>query len=272
MPTSAAGTSSNRRLRAAARPRATGFTLLEVLVVVTIIGILVAMATVSFNVLGGDHEMDQEAERLVAVLGEARDDAMLHGRDLGLRVDTRGYDWLKYDSRTDRWVPIDDDIVLRARTLPEGVQLALLRVPGIYAEGRLPLDRIKHGTPVLTPDDDVFTNHIQADDLARAAVAALFHARPNRAYNVTDDSEMKMGGWFDTVADAFHLPRPPRVTWEEAEQRIAPMLLSFMSESRRLVNDRMKRELRVRLVYPTPHVLLSAVAPRELKKQLPLAL
>ena len=113
-------------MRAVARPRAAGFTLLEVLVVVTIIGILISMAVVSINVLGGDHEMDQEAERLVAVLGEARDDAMLHGRDLGLRVDARGYDWLKYDSRTDRWVPIDDDIVLRARTLPEGVQLALL--------------------------------------------------------------------------------------------------------------------------------------------------
>ena len=113
-------------MRAVARPRAAGFTLLEVLVVVTIIGILISMAVVSINVLGGDHEMDQEAGRLVAVLGEARDDAMLHGRDLGLRVDARGYDWLKYDSRTDRWVPIDDDIVLRARTLPEGVQLALL--------------------------------------------------------------------------------------------------------------------------------------------------
>ena len=113
-------------MRAVARPRAAGFTLLEALVVVTIIGILISMAVVSINVLGGDHEMDQEAERLVAVLGEARDDAMLHGRDLGLRVDARGYDWLKYDSRTDRWVPIDDDIVLRARSLPDGVQLALL--------------------------------------------------------------------------------------------------------------------------------------------------
>ena len=113
-------------MRAVARPRAAGFTLLEVLVVVTIIGILISMAVVSINVLGGDHEMDQEAGRLVAVLGEARDDAMLHGRDLGLRVDARGYDWLKYDSRTDRWVPIDDDIVLRARSLPDGVQLALL--------------------------------------------------------------------------------------------------------------------------------------------------
>lgn len=153
-----------------------------------------------------------------------------------------------------------------------GVRLALLRAPGIYAEARLPVERIKQGTPVLAPDDDVFTNHIHAGDLARAAVAALFHARPNRAYNVTDDTEMKMGAWFDTVADAFHLPRPPRVTWDEAEQRIAPMLLSFMSESRRLGNRRMKRELRVRLAYPTPQTLLAAVAPRELKKQLPLAL
>ena len=77
-------------------------------------------------------------------------------------------------------------------------------------------------------------------------------ARPNRAYNVDDDSQMKMGDWFDAVADAFHLPRPPRVSWEEAEQRIAPMLLSFMSESRRLVNARAKRELRLRLAHPTP--------------------
>jgi nucleoside-diphosphate-sugar epimerase len=153
-----------------------------------------------------------------------------------------------------------------------GVRLAILRAPGIYAETRLPLDRIRQGTPVLAPDDDVFTNHIHADDLARAVVAALFRARPNRAYNVTDDAEMKMGGWFDAVADAFHLPRPPRVSWEEAEQRIAPLLLSFMSESRRLVNTRMKRELRVRLRYPVPQRLLEEVAPRDLRKQLALPL
>jgi hypothetical protein len=91
-------------------------------------------------------------------------------------------------------------------------------------------------------------------------------------YNVTDDAEMKMGCWFDTVADAHQLPRPPRVSWEEAEQRIAPILLSFMSESRRVANARMKRELRVRLAYPTPQALLARVAPRALKKQLPLAL
>ena len=151
-------------------------------------------------------------------------------------------------------------------------RLSILRAPGIYAETRLPLDRIRQGTPVLAPDDDVFTNHIHAEDLARATVAALFRAKPNRAYNVTDDAEMKMGGWFDTVADAFHLPRPPRVSWEEAERRIAPLLLSFMSESRRLSNARMKRELRVRLRYPTPQRLLDEIAPRDLKKQLALPL
>jgi nucleoside-diphosphate-sugar epimerase len=151
-----------------------------------------------------------------------------------------------------------------------GVRLAILRAPGIYAETRLPLDRLKQGTPVLRPEDDVFTNHIHADDLARAAIVAAFRGKPNRAYNITDDSELKMGGWFDSVADAFHLPRPPRLSWDEAEARIAPMMLSFMSESRRLVNTRMKRELRFRLRYPTADAMLAEVAPRALKKQLPL--
>jgi nucleoside-diphosphate-sugar epimerase len=153
-----------------------------------------------------------------------------------------------------------------------GVSLSVLRAPGIYAETRLPLERIRHATPVLRPEDDVFTNHIHADDLARAAVAAAFRGKPNRAYNVNDDAELKLGGWLDAVADAFRLPRPPRVSWDEAEARIAPMLLSFMSESRRLSNARMKRELRVRLAFPTPDALLADIAPRALKKQLALPL
>src|SRR6202162_6143880 len=153
-----------------------------------------------------------------------------------------------------------------------GVRLSILRAPGIYAETRLPLERLKQGTPVLRAEDDVFTNHIHADDLARATIAAAFRGKPNRAYNVSDDAELKMGGWFDAVADAYQLPRPPRVSWDEAETRIAPMLLSFMSESRRLANTRMKRELRVRLKYPTPQTLLAQVAPRELRKQMTLPL
>jgi len=153
-----------------------------------------------------------------------------------------------------------------------GVRLSILRAPGIYAATRLPLERLRQGTPVLNAEDDVFTNHIHADDLARACVAALFRGKPNRAYNVADDAELKMGDWFDAVADAYRLPRPPRVSWEEAESRIAPLLLSFMSESRRLSNARMKRELRLQLRYPTPATLLAQIAAREPRKQIPLPL
>ena len=159
---------------------------------------------------------------------------------------------------------------LRVYAARNGVAVSILRAPGIYAPTRLPLERLRHGTPALTPDDDVYTNHVHADDLARAVIAALYRGRPGRAYNVCDDSEMKMGAWFDTVADAYRLPRPPRVSWDDAERQIAPMLLSFMSESRRLGNARMKRELRVRLRHPTPDAMLAQCAPRELKRQLAL--
>ena len=161
---------------------------------------------------------------------------------------------------------------IRAWAARHGVKATILRAPGIYAMTRLPVDRIRQQTPVLTPEDDVYTNHIHADDLARATVAALYRGRANRAYNVTDDAEMKMGGWFDSVADAFKLPRPPRITWEDAESRIAPLLLSFMSESRRLSNARMKRELRVTLRHPTPQSLLDEIARRDPRRQMALPL
>jgi nucleoside-diphosphate-sugar epimerase len=172
--------------------------------------------------------------------------------------------------RAHRRIAAED--ALRRWARRDGVRLAILRAPGIYAESRLPLERLKHGTPVLDAEHDVYTNHIHADDLARAAVVAAFRGLPNRAYNVSDDSELKMGGWFDAIADAFHLPRPPRVTWDEAEARIAPSMLSFMSESRRLANTRMKRELRLQLRHPSAAAAVREIAPRALRKQLALPL
>jgi general secretion pathway protein H len=136
MPTSAAGTSNNPRRRRRAAHRSSGFTLLEVLVVVVIIGIIATMAVVSTRVLGGDHEMDQEARRLVAVITQAREEAMLEGRDVGLRIDARGYDFLRYDGRVEQWDLVSDDPLLRERTLPDGLE-ASLRLESRQA--RLPL-------------------------------------------------------------------------------------------------------------------------------------
>ena len=144
---------------------------------------------------------------------------------------------------------VDAEQQLRRFGRTAGTCLSILRAPGIYAADRLPLERLQRGTPVLAADDDVFTNHIHADDLAMLAVAALRRGLPNRVYNASDASHLKMGEYFDLVADRFGLPRPPRISREEAEKTLSPVQLSFMSESRRLDNRRIGRELRVGLRY-----------------------
>ena len=144
---------------------------------------------------------------------------------------------------------VDAERVLRAWARRNAGQLSILRVPGIYAAERLPLKRLHEGTPALRPEDDVYTNHIQADDLARIIVQALRRALPNRVYHAVDGTRLKMGDYFDAVADAWGLPRPPRLAREQLRAQVSPVLLSFMSESRRLDNTRL-RELGVRLRYP----------------------
>lgn len=109
-------------LRAAA---VSGFTLLEVLVVLVIIGIITAMAVVSTGVLGGDHQMDEEARRLQAILAQAREESMLDGRDVGVRVDRQGYDFLRYNGRVAAWEPVVGDTLLRQRDLPAGLTAGL---------------------------------------------------------------------------------------------------------------------------------------------------
>ena len=142
-----------------------------------------------------------------------------------------------------------------------GVATSILRVPGIYAAGRLPIERLQRGTPVLCAEDDVFTNHIHADDLAQIAVHALFRARAGRIYHASDDSQLCMGDYFARVAAAFGLPAPPRITRAEAEATLPAPLLSFMRESRRMVNRRIKSELRVRLAYTNIDAFLKIQRP-----------
>jgi len=146
---------------------------------------------------------------------------------------------------------LDAETQLLAWGRATGASVAVLRAPGIYATDRLPLERLRRGTPVLDAADDVYTNHIHADDLAAIVVAALDRARPGEVYNATDDSELRMSEWFDLVADRHGLPRPPRVSRADAPGRIPPAMLSFMSESRRLSNAKLKAHLGVTLRYPT---------------------
>ena len=131
------------------------------------------------------------------------------------------------------------------------VALVVLRAPGIYASDRLPLERLRAGTPVLRDADDAYTNHIHAEDLAAICARALDDAAPAGTYNASDDSRIRMGAWFDLVADHAGMPRPPRVSRAESAGRVPPELLSFMNESRRLDNTRLKQTLGVRLRYPT---------------------
>jgi nucleoside-diphosphate-sugar epimerase len=132
-----------------------------------------------------------------------------------------------------------------------GIALVILRAPGIYAADRLPLERLRAGTPVLRAADGVYTSHIHADDLAAAVVRALADDATAGTYNVADDTELKMGDWFDLVAEHAGLPRPTRVTRAQMVDLVPEDLYSFMCESRRLDNRRMKQVLGVHLRYPT---------------------
>lgn len=145
----------------------------------------------------------------------------------------------------------DAEQQLRRFGRQSGCRVVLLRAPGIYATDRLPLERLASGQPALQPEDDIFTNHIHADDLALAVRAALQRGLPNRSINVVDDSELRMGDYLDLVADSFQLPRPPRLPASLVEQQLSPLQWSFLRESRRIGNARLKRELQCRLRYPT---------------------
>ena len=145
---------------------------------------------------------------------------------------------------------VNAEEALRTWGTRNDVRICILRAPGIYAADRLPLERLEKGLPALAAADDVFTNHIHADDLAKACVAAMRHGLANRSYNVVDDSDLKMADYFDLVADAYAMPHPPRLSRVAASAVLSPMQMSFMRESRRIVNRRIKQELKLHLAFP----------------------
>lgn len=208
----------------------------------------------------GDREQDwwldpRTRQLTLALRRRSLPASLVYGSTSGVYGDCAG-DWAHesravqpHTPRAHRRVDAEAHIKLLGRA---GVTTSILRIPGIYApdrEGGTPRERLLKGTPVLHAQDDVFTNHIHADDLARACINALWRGKPQRVYNVCDDTQLKMGDYFDLAADLYGLPRPSRISREAAQGSLPLMLLSFMSESRRLPNARMKGELRVELRY-----------------------
>ncbi len=195
---------------------------------------------------------DRRARRLLGLLGRApgASTRLLYISTTGVYGDRRG----AWTDETTPAAPANDRAARRLdaeNVLRHGrPAAAVLRVPGIYAADRLPLARLREAIPVPMPAEDVFTNHIHADDLARACIAALHRGAPARSYNIIDDSALLLGQYLDLVADHSGLARPPRAPWEAMRQAAGPQRMSFMGESRRIRNARMKRELRLRLRYP----------------------
>lgn len=172
----------------------------------------------------------------------------------GVYGDCRG-DWVDEDRspapRTDRARRrLAAERRLRAWSERHGTTCVVLRVPGIYGPGRLPLERIRQGVPVVYERESPYSNRIHADDLAAACLAAAGQDRPGWIYNVSDGHPTTLTDYFYRVADLFDLPRPPAISLTEARRALGPNLLSFLEESRRLDNRRMINELEVSLRYP----------------------
>ena len=154
---------------------------------------------------------------------------------------------------------VDAERALRLWGPAHGVAVTILRVPGIYAANRLPLERLQSQTPALLPEEDAYSNHIHSDDLARLVCAAVYHGKPQRVINACDGNETKMGDYFDEVADAFGLARAPRMPAKQLQEIVSPMLWSFMRESRRVTNTRLS-ELKTPLRYPSVADFLKTIS------------
>jgi nucleoside-diphosphate-sugar epimerase len=212
----------------------------------------------------GEGPADTRTRHLVRALGSPNGMRLVYLSTSGVYGDCQGA--LVHETRT--VAPhnprarrrVDAERTLRAWGRRTGSRVAIIRVPGIYAGDRLPLKRLADQAPALRAQDDVFTNHIHADDLAQIVALALFRARPGRVYHAVDDTRMKMAEYFDVVADAFGMARVPRLARADLAAQASPVTMSFMSESRRLANGRIKGELGMRLRYPDVTTAVQAMA------------
>ncbi len=146
---------------------------------------------------------------------------------------------------------LDAEQQLRRWSKQSGAELVILRVAGIYGPGKLPLQRLKAGKPMVAARFAPWTNRIHVDDLVQVLLAAMDRGGDRETYNVTDGQPGNMADYFNKVADSAGLPRPPIIDPDEAGEQLSSGLRSYLAESRRIDNRKMLRELQVKLRYPT---------------------
>ena len=146
---------------------------------------------------------------------------------------------------------VDAETILRNWGEVNQVPVVILRVAGIYGPGRLPLQRLQAGMPILQPEQAPASNRIHADDLARICLTALDRVALEGVFNVCDGEQGSMSDYFIAVAEMFDLPGPTRISMQEAQQQFSAEMLSYLNESRRLDNSRLLQELNITLLYPT---------------------
>lgn len=144
-----------------------------------------------------------------------------------------------------------------------GASLHLLRLPGIYGPGRSTLDRVRDGTARRIDRPGQVFSRIHVEDLAASAMKAMARATGTEIWNVADDLPASNADVIAYACELLGRPVPPAIPWEEAAPAMSAMARSFYLESRRVRNDKLKRELGVALRYPTYREGLKAIAAAE---------
>lgn len=131
-----------------------------------------------------------------------------------------------------------------------GVDINVLRVPGIYAFSRIPRQRLESKTPVVRAQESGYSNRIHADDLAMVAISAMYESVAGEVFNVTDGSPGKISEYLQAACVVLGMPPLAEISMRAAQMQLSAGMLSYLSESRKISNEKMLSILKVTLTYP----------------------